>query len=69
MEKEIITDDEFEKLLSNYDYSFQKGDLVKGIICGYDNTGVTVDIGAKTAAFIPMKEAKTDNNTPIEEIV
>ena len=69
MEKEIITDDEFEKLLSNYDYSFQKGDLVKGIICGYDNTGVTVDIGAKTAAFVPMKEAKTDNNTPIEEIL
>ena len=67
MSKEIITDDEFEALLSKYDYGFQKGDLVKGIVCGYDNAGVTVDIGAKTAAFVPMKEAKLNNDTPIEE--
>ena len=33
------TDSEFEALLSNYDYSFQKGDLVKGIVCSYDSTG------------------------------
>jgi len=63
----IMNDDEFEALLSNYDYKFQKGDLVKGIVCGYDNTGVTVDIGAKTAAFVPMKEAKINVDTPIEE--
>ena len=63
----IMNDDEFESLLSNYDYKFQKGDLVKGIVCGYDNTGVTVDIGAKTAAFVPMKEAKIKVDTPIEE--
>ena len=67
MTKEFLTDDEFEALLSKYDYGFQKGDLVKGIVCGYDNSGVTVDIGAKTAAFVPMKEAKTDNGTPVEE--
>lgn len=67
MSNEIMTDDEFEALLSKYDYGFQKGDLVKGIVCGYDNTGVTVDIGAKTAAFVPIKEAKLDNDTPIEE--
>ena len=62
-----MTDDEFEALLSKYDYGFQKGDLVKGIVCGYDSTGVTVDIGAKTAAFCPIKEAKLDNDTPVEE--
>ena len=69
MSKESITDEEFEALLAKYDYGFQKGDLVKGIVCGYDNTGVTVDIGAKTAAFVPIKEAKLDNNTPIEEVL
>ncbi|MCR5261583.1 MAG: S1 RNA-binding domain-containing protein [Candidatus Gastranaerophilales bacterium] len=69
MSKEVMTDDEFEALLAKYDYGFQKGDLVKGIVCGYDNTGVTVDIGAKTAAFVPIKEARLDNNTPVEEIL
>jgi len=63
----IMNDDEFEALLSKYDYRFQKGDLVKGIVCGYDNTGVTVDIGAKTAAFVPVKEAKVNFDTPVEE--
>lgn len=69
MEKELITDESFEELLSKYDYSFQKGDLVKGIVCGYDNTGVTVDIGAKTAAFVPIKEACIDSETRIEEVL
>lgn len=69
MNKEIMSDDEFEALLAKYDYGFQKGDLVKGIVCGYDSAGVTVDIGAKTAAFVPIKEAKLDNDTPIEEVL
>ncbi len=67
MNNDIITDDEFETLLSKYDYGFQKGDLVKGIVCGYDNSGVTVDIGAKTAAFVPIKEAKINNDKTVEE--
>lgn len=67
MTKDIITDEEFEALLSKYDYGFQKGDLVKGVVCGYDNSGVIVDIGAKTAAFVPSKEAKLNNDTSVEE--
>lgn len=64
--KEIITDEDFEQLLSKYDYGFQKGDIVKGIVCGYDSGGIVVDIGAKTSAYVPVKEAKI-NNEPIEE--
>ena len=67
MTKDIITDEEFEALLSKYDYGFQKGDLVKGVVCGYDNSGVIVDIGAKTAAFVPSKEAKLNNDASVEE--
>ncbi len=67
MENENYTDQEFDELLSRYDYSFQKGDLVKGIVCSYDSTGVIVDIGAKTAAYVPVKEAITDKNVPLEE--
>ena len=51
------SDSEFEKLLSDYDYSFTKGDLVKGIVCSYDSQGAVVDIGAKTAAYVPEREA------------
>lgn len=38
---------DFEALLEKYDYKFQKGDLVKGTVCGFDSHGVMVDIGAK----------------------
>ncbi len=48
---------DFEELLKQYDYKFQKGDLVKGIVCGYDSQGVMVDIGAKTIAVVPEREA------------
>ncbi|MBO8431548.1 30S ribosomal protein S1 [Spirochaetes bacterium] len=48
---------DFEELLKQYDYKFQKGDLVKGIVCGYDSQGVMVDIGAKTIAVVPSREA------------
>ncbi len=67
MNSQSCTDEEFEALLSKYDYSFQKGDLVKGIVCSYDSTGVIVDIGSKTAAYVPIKEAVFDKNVSVEE--
>lgn len=66
-EENMMKDEDFEALLAKYDYKFQKGDLVKGIVCGYDNTGVTVDIGAKTAAYVPIKEAVVNSNLTVEE--
>ena len=56
----------FEELLEKYDYRFQKGDLVKGIVCGYDSQGVMVDIGAKTIAVVPTREA-VDKDENIEQ--
>jgi ribosomal protein S1 len=61
------TDDEFESLISQYDYKFQKGDLVKGIVCGYDSEGVIVDMGAKTSALVPEREARADLSKPVEQ--
>ena len=53
----MASDDlDFEELLQKYDYKFQKGDLVKGVVCGYDSQGVMVDIGAKTTAIAPERE-------------
>lgn len=65
--KEVYSDSEFEQLLNNYDYKFQKGDLVKGIVCGYDSEGAIVDMGAKTAAIVPSREANLDPTEPIEK--
>ena len=60
------TELDFEALLDKYDYKFQKGDLVKGTVCGFDSQGVMVDIGAKTTAVIPTYEA-VDKGENIEE--
>ena len=57
---------DFEELLKQYDYKFQKGDLVKGIVCGYDSQGVMVDIGAKTIAVVPTREA-VDKDENVEK--
>ena len=57
---------DFEALLEKYDYKFQKGDLVKGIVCGFDSQGVLVDIGAKTTAVIPTYEA-VDKGENVED--
>ena len=67
MVTKAYTDDEFESLISQYDYKFQKGDLVKGIVCGYDSEGVIVDIGAKTSASCPDREARIDMTKPVNE--
>lgn len=69
--KEKYSDSEFETLLNKYDYSFKKGDLVKGIVCAYDSEGVIIDIGSKTAAVVPVREAKIDSTeaTPIEKVL
>ena len=58
---------DFEELLKKYDYNFQKGDLVKGTVCGYDSQGVMVDIGAKTTAIVPIREA-VDKDEKLEEL-
>lgn len=55
---------DFEALLEKYDYKFQKGDLVKGIVCGFDTQGILVDIGAKSMAVIPTYEAVEKGENP-----
>lgn len=69
MEKQNYSDEEFESLLGSYDYNFKRGDLVKGVVCGYDSDGAIVDIGAKTSASVPEKEAVADKSTSIEKVL
>jgi len=47
---------EFASLLGNYDFSYRVGDRVTGTVIGVQNKGISVDIGAKSAAFCPTAE-------------
>lgn len=64
--REFIKDADFEELLANYEHSFKMGDLVKGVVYGYDSEGAVVDIGGKSAAVVPTKEVSNDNKKPEE---
>jgi len=67
--KEKYSDSEFETLLTKFDYNFKKGDLIKGTVWSYDSEGVIVDIGSKTSAIVPLREAKLDAIEPVENIL
>jgi ribosomal protein S1 len=55
-ESRTAAHDAFAQLLDKYDYSFSKSDIVKGTVISIEPNGALVDIGAKTAAFLPTKE-------------
>jgi ribosomal protein S1 len=60
--------DLFEKLLTSYDYAFKRGTIVRGVLISYEPNGAMVDIGAKTAAFLPNKEV-ANQPVPIAESI
>ena len=51
-----FTQEEFASLLGKYDYNFKPGDLVKGTVFALEPKGAMIDIGAKTAAFMPVRK-------------
>ena len=51
-----FTQDDFAALLDQYDYHFNPGDIVPGTVFSLEPRGALIDIGAKTAAFIPIQE-------------
>lgn len=63
------SDKDFELLLDNYDYKFKKGDLVKGIVLGYEADSAIVDIGAKAVAIVPHKEVSLDYDAKVQDVL
>jgi small subunit ribosomal protein S1 len=49
--------DDFAKALEAHDFDFRVGSTVKGTVVDYDSDGATIDIGGKSAAFMPIREA------------
>lgn len=55
--KQSFSMDDFAKALEQYDYQFSKGQVIKGTVVQYDSEGAYVDIGGKSPAFVPTREA------------
>lgn len=51
-----FTHEDFAALLDEYDYHFNPGDIVPGVVFSVEPRGALIDIGAKTAAYIPIQE-------------
>lgn len=66
---EKCSDGDFEALLEKYDYKFKRGDIVKGVVCGYESDGVVVDIGSKSTAFVPRYEISADKKANAEDVL
>jgi len=62
-----FTHEDFAALLDKYDYHFSPGDIVPGTVFSIEPRGALIDIGAKTAAYIPIQEMSINRvDTPDE---
>ncbi|MBF2080251.1 MAG: 30S ribosomal protein S1 [Synechococcales cyanobacterium T60_A2020_003] len=52
-----FSSDDFAKALEQYDYQFQRGQVIRGKIFSHESEGAYVDVGGKAAAFLPKMEA------------
>lgn len=61
--------EDFAKALEQHDYQFQKGQKVRGRVESYETDGAYVDIGGKTLAFVPIREASLRGVTDLDTIL
>ncbi len=64
-----FTHDDFAALLDKYDYHFSPGDVVPGTVFSLEPRGALIDIGAKTAAYIPIQEMSINRVDNPEEVL
>ena len=64
-----FTHDDFAALLDKYDYHFSPGDVVAGTVFSMEPRGALIDIGAKTAAYIPIQEMSINRVDAPEEVL
>ena len=61
--------DDFAKALEQHDYQFQRGQMVRGKVAGYESDGVYIDVGGKAAAFLPIEEASLKRVLNLQEFL
>ena len=64
-----FTHDDFAALLDKYDYHFSPGDIVPGTVFSLEPRGALIDIGAKTAAYIPIQEMSINRVDNPDEVL
>lgn len=64
-----FTIDDFAALLSKYDYNFKPGDVVNGTVFALESKGAMIDIGAKTAAFMPLQEVSINRVEHLSDVL
>lgn len=64
-----FTHEDFAALLDKYDYNFNPGDVVAGTVFSLEPRGALIDIGAKTAAYIPIQEMSINRIDGPEEVL
>ncbi len=64
-----FSQDDFEKALADYDYQFQKGQVVRGKPVNYDNNVAYIDIGGKSPGLLPLAEAALASVRNFEEVI
>jgi len=61
--------EDFAQALEKYDYQFEKGQIVKGRVTEHNSDGSYIDIGGKSAAFLPLKEVSLEEVTNLTEVL
>ena len=59
--------EDFARALADHDYTFQTGSTVRGTIIGHGSEGAMVEIGGKSDAFLPLKEASLGRIESLED--
>ncbi len=49
--------EDFARALAEHDYTFQTGSTVRGTVISHGSEGALIEIGGKSDAFLPLKEA------------
>jgi small subunit ribosomal protein S1 len=61
--------EDFANALENYDYEFAKGQKVRGTVVQINSDGAYVDIGGKSPAFVPTREAALGTVENLAEVL
>ncbi|NEQ95718.1 MAG: 30S ribosomal protein S1 [Cyanothece sp. SIO2G6] len=64
-----FTHEDFAALLDKYDYHFNPGDIIPGTVFSIEPRGALIDIGAKTAAYIPIQEMSINRIDAPDEVL
>jgi len=64
-----FSSDDFAKALEQHDYTFERGQVVRGKVDSHEADGVYIDIGGKAAAYLPKDEASLRHSAALAEIL